>query len=166
MRHAHIHNCNAQFLTIALNMWWLLAIARDTRAADFNTSVILEVGPYSPMASFDLISFKVNPYTGLFDRQKLSEPVTINSSFVGTGFELSGALTLPIWGPDINTALATTTSGGYSNATGVQNASADGVIVAMSGLDLGLHDFTTSITETVNCNFRALRFQVPVLSQA
>lgn len=147
-------------------MLWLLGSAGLAHAADFNSTAVLEVSAYSPMVTLDTLSFKENPYTGLFDRQKLDAPVTINSSFVGTAFELSGALTLPSWSPDINSELAFTTSGDYSNLTGVQNASAYGVIADMSGLRLNLHDFRTTITETVNCTFRALRFQVPFLSQA
>lgn len=152
-------------LAIALTMWWLFGVG-VARAADFNASTVFEVGAYSPMASLDTLSFRENEYTGLFDRQKLNVPVTINSSFVGTAFELSGTLSLPIWSPDINRELASTRSGSYSNATGVQSTSVDGVIVEMADLSLGWHTFTTTISQTVNCTFRALRFQVPFLTQA
>lgn len=163
-------------LAIALTMWWLFG-ASVARAAEFNASAFFEVSPYSPMTSLDTLSFKENEYTGLFDRQKLDVPVTINSSFVGTAFELSGTVSLPIWSPDINKELVSTRSQGYSNATGAgdseviddggaQSAPGEGVIVQMSNLPLGLYNFTTTISETVSCTFRALRFQVPFLTQA
>lgn len=149
-------------------MWALLLCAVTAWAAEFNSSVLLEVDGFSPMMNQGSDGYRFNSTTGLLDKHAFDNDTTFQTTFVGTAFTLVGSLYRPRWDTDNNQPLATTSST-TSNATSntLQNSlSTEGTIVSLSDLELTFHNFTTVVGASTNSTFRALRFEVPVLTQS